>query len=205
MKKMQQPAPTFTIDSEGRELAHVALANTDQRAVLYAEDYHRILDAGWSRYWSHTNTGGRFRQVLVNAAGPQGRPRSLTVARLVAEAPKGYRVEYIDGDRCNLRRDNLRLVKGGGICRASAAAVHPGTAEFLTGKKVDTEDTTGAPEAPTVAPVEAPAPSPSPKPHKVSTDAQRAPRAPFVPRKVDRSALSSRVASMLADGGTAGP
>jgi hypothetical protein len=126
MKKMQQAQPEFTTDDNGQQLAHVALANTNQRATLYAEDYAWLMSEGWSPFWSLTNTGGRYDYVLANARGPRDNPRTVTLARLIAQAAKGQRVTYADGDRTNLRRDNLVIVKGGGLTKASAHALRPG-------------------------------------------------------------------------------
>lgn len=116
MKKIKQrAATTFTIDSNGQRLAHVALAETNQRATLYAGDLERVLADGWSPFWSYTSTdktAPHRRYVLVYAYNAEGRPRSLTVARLVAEVSKGQRVKYADGDRLNLRRENLLVKRG---------------------------------------------------------------------------------------------
>src|SRR3546814_20825895 len=73
------------------------------------------MAAGWSKHWALTNTGGRFEYVLAYARGPLTNPRTVPVARLIAPAPKGRRVTYIDGDRTTLRRANLRIVQGGGL------------------------------------------------------------------------------------------
>lgn len=112
MKHRTHAEPEFTVDAAGQELAHVPLAKGEQRATLYAEDYRRLMEAGWSPCWAMTSTGGKFRYVLVWARNPKGNPRSLTVARLVAEVGKGQLVSYADGDRLNLRRDNLMVRKG---------------------------------------------------------------------------------------------
>lgn len=117
MKKIKQrAATTFTTDSNGQRLAHVALAGTNQRATLYTEDLERILADGWSPFWSFTitdKTAPRRKYVLVHGYNAKGRHRSITVARLVAEVSKGQRVKYADGDRLNLRRENLLMKKGG--------------------------------------------------------------------------------------------
>lgn len=117
MKKIKHRAPIiFTTDSEGRCLAHVALAETNQRTTLYAEDLERILAEGWSPFWSYTSTNKTAphrKYVLVHAIGANGRRRSLTVARLIAKASKGQRVKYADGDRLNLCPENLLVKKGG--------------------------------------------------------------------------------------------
>jgi hypothetical protein len=123
MKKQQQAAPEYTTDANGQQLVHVALANTDQRATLHAEDFHRWLDAGFSRYWSFVSTGGQNQYVLANARSPTNSLRSLTVARWIAKAGRGQLVSYADGDRLNLRRDNLELVRG--PAKASSNWVRP--------------------------------------------------------------------------------
>jgi hypothetical protein len=125
MKKMQQVAPEYTTDEDGQQLVYVALANTDQRAAMYADDYHRWLAAGFSRHWSFISTGGRFRYVLANARSPTNSTRTLTVARWIAEAGKGEQVRYADGDRLNLRTENLILVKGAGAAKAAAHWLRP--------------------------------------------------------------------------------
>lgn len=103
---------TFSTDTAGQRIAHVALFGNEHVVTLYAEDLDRVLADGWSPNWFLTSTGGRNRYVLVNARSPKGTPRSLTVARLVAQVGKGQMVAYADGDRLNLRRDNLLVRKG---------------------------------------------------------------------------------------------
>lgn len=103
---------TFSTDTEGQLVAHVALFGNEHVVTLYAEDLDRILADGWSPNWFLTSTGGHIRYVLVNARSPKGAPRSLTVARLVAQVGKGQMVAYADGDRLNLRRDNLLVRRG---------------------------------------------------------------------------------------------
>lgn len=112
-RKYKQQAPTtFSFDSAGNRLAHVALAGTDLRATLLAEDLERLLAAGLSPHWSFAGSNGEARYIVVYVCGPQGRKRATTIARLIAGAGKGQVVTYADGDRLNLRRDNL-LVRSG--------------------------------------------------------------------------------------------
>jgi hypothetical protein len=169
-KQKQQAAPEFTTDADGQQLVHAALANTDRRATLYAEDYERILAMGFSPCWSITSTGGRFEYVLVAARSTANGKRSLTVARLVAEAGKGQRVGYLDGDRLNLRRDNLTINQG----PAKSAA------EWLL-PRVPTASTPAAGE-----------------PERLQTSTPPStPRAPFAPRVVDTKALGQRVRQQM--------
>jgi hypothetical protein len=174
MKKMQQASPQFTTDADGQRLVHVALANSQQRATLYAEDFLWLMNDGWSPYWSLTNTGGRFEYVLANGRSPLNKPRTVTLARLIAQAAKGRRVTYLDGDRTNLRRDNLRIVKGGGLTKAHASALRP---------RKD-----AAPQrAPTV---------PTETPQTPAVPMQ--PQAAHTPRTIDTVALGQRVREQMA-------
>jgi len=140
MKKKQQAAPEFTTDADGQQVVHVALANTDQRATLYVEDYQRWLAAGFSPFWSFASTGGRFQYVLANTRSPSNSTRTVPVARWIADAGKGQRVSHADGDRLNLRRDNLAVVKGGGGAKIAAARLKPndGTPPRRKSKAQDT-------------------------------------------------------------------
>lgn len=202
MKKMQQAPTTYSTDANGNRLAHVALSGTDQRATLYADDLERVLAEGWSPFWSWSNVGSRYRYVLVCAGAPgSGRRRSMTVARLLAGAGKGRRVEYIDGDRANLRRDNLRIVKGGGCAHTPALAVLPRGAKQTEpnkrASKARHSDRTDAPRksadhawnpATTIAPA---------CPAEAHTVPAVTPRE-YTHHAVDRAALSARVREQLA-------
>lgn len=109
MKKMQQAQPEFTTDADGQQLVHVALANTQQRATLYAEDYRRWIDAGFSRHWSLNDNGNGCSYVKADGRRADGRKTKLRVARLIAGAGKGEHVRFADGNTLNLRADNLRI------------------------------------------------------------------------------------------------
>ena len=156
MKIMQQAPTTFTTDADGQRLAHVALANTNQRATLYAEDLDRLLAAGWSPYSHCYETNGRHRYVLVRAYTPDGkRGRTMTVARLVADAGKQQRVVYIDGDRANLRRENLCITSDSRRTQTPACAAlprHPGRLQGTA--EGGAWGTPGAPRASRAAPAD---------------------------------------------------
>ncbi len=113
MKKQKQRAATiFTTDHDGRRIAHVALAGTNERTKMLAEDLERILTDGYSQFWTLVSTGSRVRYVLVNVLIPKEGQRTTPVARLVARAGKGQIVKYADGDRLNLLPENLLVKKG---------------------------------------------------------------------------------------------
>lgn len=128
MNRQQQVAPEFTIDADGQELAHIALTGSTERATMYAEDYRRIAEIGWSTHWSLVRTAGKNKYVLANVRALAGHRRTITVARLVMAAQRGERVSHIDGDKLNLRRDNLSLRKGGGTSRFAVASLKPSVA-----------------------------------------------------------------------------
>jgi hypothetical protein len=111
-KHMQQAKPEFTVDEDGQELAHVALANTQQRATLYADDYHRLMAAGFSRFWEYRQDGRGNMYPSLSAYTSDGYLREVTIARLIANAGHGKRVRAIDGNTLNLRTENLEFVPG---------------------------------------------------------------------------------------------
>jgi len=186
MKQRQQAAPEYTTDADGQRLVHVALANSQQRATLYAEDYHRLMDAGWSPYWQHTQDGHGNAYPTLGAYNPKGVDCLVSVARLIAHAKAGQRLSYADGNPLNLRAENLKLVKGS--ARYGAADWHPNaTAMFGAGLTLKDSawregsrpprNRSRAPTVPT-APVE--------------------PRASYTPHTVDVAAISQRVRQQMA-------
>ncbi|GAA0888754.1 hypothetical protein [Rhodanobacter soli] len=110
--KKQQAAPEYTTDADGQRLAHVALANSNQRATLYVEDYRRLMDAGFSRHWQYTEDGRGSAYVTLCAYTREGRGRMIPVARLLADAGNGERVRCNDGNTLNLRSENLTTYPG---------------------------------------------------------------------------------------------
>lgn len=194
-KRNQQPTPEFTTGADGQQLVHVALANTDLYATLYVKDYQRLTDAGFSPFWALTNTGGHFRYVLVSARSPGNRRRSLTVARLIAGAGKGQQVSYADGDRLNLRAENLVLVEG--PAKAAAAWLRPndGTPPRKPKRRLPS-DAHVTPVHPPVAPA-APA---TPTALTVTEQAPVAPRKPYAHHEVDMKALAQSVRERVATG-----
>lgn len=125
--KIKQQAPTiFTTDAAGQRLAHVALANTNQRATLYAEDLELLLAAGFSRYWKFMRDGRGSTYVAVRAYTPEGYKREILVARLIADAKRRECVRPNDGNTLNLRHENLSKYRG--PARFAAADWYPNVA-----------------------------------------------------------------------------
>ena len=70
MKKQnqkKQAAPEHTTDTDGQQLVHVALANSNLCATLYAEDYRRLKMAGFSQHWQYTGDGRGSAYVTLCA------------------------------------------------------------------------------------------------------------------------------------------
>lgn len=99
-----------TRDYDGKAIALVRLGNRPAFAKILEEDFRTIQEAGFTDRWFINDNGNGNAYVRCGAA--QVRGNVGTVARLIMEPPKGYQVRYRDGDRLNLRRDNLKLEKG---------------------------------------------------------------------------------------------
>jgi hypothetical protein len=94
----------WTLDDSGRPLVQVSIPNCHRPAVLLGEDYAALMLAGVSPNW-FINQNGRKLWYVRTPVGVNGRPD--TVARLILGASNGARVKYVDGNRLNLRRENL--------------------------------------------------------------------------------------------------
>ncbi|SON53703.1 hypothetical protein HDIA_0162 [Hartmannibacter diazotrophicus] len=106
-----------------REVVRVPLRpGEDRHATIYREDYERLLRNGVGTHWFVSKAGGReyVRAYCRGATGDQ-----ITVARAVLGVGRRANVSYVTKDRTDLRRGNLRAVKGNGrrndtaLCRAS--------------------------------------------------------------------------------------
>jgi len=122
-KTKQQAAPEFITDADGQRLALVSLAHTGQRATLYAEDYRRLMDAGFSPFWNLTADGRGNAYPALGAYTAQGHYRMVTVARLLEAPGAGKRVRCADGNNLNLRTENRELEDA--PVRRSAADWYP--------------------------------------------------------------------------------
>lgn len=72
-------------------------------AILYQDDFNRLMQMGIDPRWNLTS----------NQIFERGRAR-VSIARLVANAGKGDKVQYLDRDPCNLKTENLVISPGGG-------------------------------------------------------------------------------------------
>lgn len=203
-----------TIDADGQRLAHVALANSQQRATLYAEDFERLMAAGFSAHWQYTEDGRGSAYPTVSAYTREGQQRMVPVARLIVGAGHGERVRASDGRTLNLRRENLDVYLGAAWFDASdwfptvealrAAGIEPVQRKDRTRRgrhrRAPQAAGTGAPAS---AMQHAPCTTPAGAPRE-PLEAIGNPPAPMpqvvthVPRVIDRAALSARVREQMA-------
>lgn len=94
-----------TKDDKGKSIVRVPLSNSDRHATLDEQDFNQLLELGLSPSWKQGTDG------LIQVSVP-GRT-NLPVARLITDASK-QRVRYLNGDKTDLRRDNL-VLDGNGL------------------------------------------------------------------------------------------
>ena len=99
MATYKKRTPEFFTDGSGAELARVPLAVAGTYATLRASDMQALLQAGVSTNWCVNHSG--YIAVNIPRLGP------VPLARLIECASDGERVTYKDGNRLNLRGDNL--------------------------------------------------------------------------------------------------
>lgn len=109
---MRQPhgrrQPVLAVDKDGKSIVLVPLANHDQPAKLFLSDFERLMEERCSDQWT-LNTASPGHAYVRGCKRGIGTGRLWTIARLVLNAPYRNSVRYADGDRLNLRRDNLYL------------------------------------------------------------------------------------------------
>ena len=118
--KTRNPAriPEYFADDSGQPCVRIRLANTAQHATLYADDLDHLLQGGLSRNWALYSNGHGLGHVKAKVPGDSPR----VVARLICGAGAGQQVAYRDGNRRNLRRENLTVTEGG-TARVDCAAL----------------------------------------------------------------------------------
>ncbi|MFT8242414.1 hypothetical protein [Roseomonas sp. BN140053] len=109
--KRSPRTPVRATDADGAAIVRVPLANTGSKAKLLAEDFDRLGGSAITSQWTlNENRRGGHGYVRCGCGHVPG--GLVIVARLIMEPPPGFMVRYRDGDRMNLRRDNLCLVRG---------------------------------------------------------------------------------------------
>lgn len=103
----------FVEDMDGQEIALVTLKGGDV-AKLFTDDYERLMDVGVSPNWFLNRDGSGARgYVRTHVPARFGWGNVAQVARLITQpVMRGLILRYADGDRLNLRRDNLVAREG---------------------------------------------------------------------------------------------
>lgn len=92
---------THFLDEDGSALVSVPLTNSDTNVILYESDFNSLYETGLDPRW----------RLSMGQIIERGRDR-VSVARLVADAKKGDKIQYLDRNPCNLKRDNLVTAEG---------------------------------------------------------------------------------------------
>lgn len=76
--------------------------------IIDREDWDKIKDYKW---YSKKVTGYRdeTHHVMAGVKNEYGKATTITLHRLIMDAPKGMQVDHINGDTLNNSKDNLRL------------------------------------------------------------------------------------------------
>ena len=108
-----KPRPIDIVDDGERALVRVPLGRSGLKfAEIWRDDWDFVLKLGASPNW---NCVGEHGHVTVCARGASG--NHIAVGRILLDAGPGETVRYLDGNKFNLRRENLRLVSSGWACR----------------------------------------------------------------------------------------
>lgn len=116
---------TFT-DTKGRDCAAITLARNAGTARILSDDIALLKRAGVSLNWFLNLAGSPRSYVRAHQRGGN----TVTIARIIMGARPDQHVHHLDGDRLNLCRDNLQLIKGRACARGCtdvAVTNAPGT------------------------------------------------------------------------------
>ena len=111
-----------TLDHDNAAIVLVPLARGGT-AKLLASGYDHLRGRGLSECWTSNSNGRSNSYVRASQAGATG--GLITVARAVAGAGRGQCVRYRDGNRLNLRNDNLYFAPRKRAWRDDAALLAP--------------------------------------------------------------------------------
>jgi hypothetical protein len=100
-----------TTDMDGQPIVLVPLSN-GARAKLFLRHYERLQRMGIGPNWFLNGNGKGQFYVRVQVPTEIGWGNLAQVARLImSPSQRGAAVKYRDGDRLNLRSDNLQVVR----------------------------------------------------------------------------------------------
>src|SRR5262245_54692542 len=95
---------THFMDEDGEDaLVRVPLSKSDNEVILYQEDFDRLYQAGLDPRW----------KLMLGQVYTRGRKKTC-IARLILDGRKGEKIQYLDGNPLNLKRDNLLSARGAG-------------------------------------------------------------------------------------------
>ena len=103
--RITKPVRYFT-DARGRAMASVPLTNCARSVVLSVEDLALVLSHGVSTRW-FTNKAEGSQFVRCKYQG-----QTKCVHTLILQPTKQQHVHRLDGDACNMRRENMVVSEG---------------------------------------------------------------------------------------------
>lgn len=110
MTKRTPRIPTHATDHDGEAVVLVPLANHPEPAKLLQADFNRLMELGYSDQWTYNPAGTGHPYVRCSNSRVAG--ANETVARVILEPGRGHVVRYRDGNRLNLRFENLYVHRG---------------------------------------------------------------------------------------------
>ncbi|WP_417624020.1 hypothetical protein [Paremcibacter congregatus] len=102
--------PIHTYDLDRKPIVLVPLGGNianGQHAKLLKKDYEELLSRGYSPNWCLLDDGSGRNQYVTLYDRMKG--NQVKVPRLIMSASSDQVIRYMDGNRLNLRRDNLHL------------------------------------------------------------------------------------------------
>ncbi len=112
MTRIVLPVHRFT-DTRGVARVTLELTNRNRFVFLNADDFAALEEMGVSRRWFFNAVGDRYGYVRCKPPGLN----TTNVSKLIMQPHGGQHVDHLDGDACNLRRENL-VVSDGHRCTA---------------------------------------------------------------------------------------
>ncbi len=120
--KCHKRTPTFTKDKDNKDIALVPLADQKGPVKVLKEDFDQLVSRGYSDQWVLSKSGrGR---TYIRVRSPHVAGGNALVSRLITGARCGQVVRYLDGNKLNLRADNL-IVKNDGA--SGQTSIHTNT------------------------------------------------------------------------------
>lgn len=119
-KRRSKRTPIPFIDAYGTSVLKVPLDDDANNFALVDEaDYQRLFDSGVTPNW-FLNGDGKGRVYVRAGSWRDGKASVIQIARAIVRGEGSRVVHYINGDRLDLRSNNLRLSR--------SRAVKPGIA-----------------------------------------------------------------------------